>query len=209
MMGVLLLLVAYLLGSIPTSVWVGKSFYGIDVREHGSNNAGATNTFRVLGKTAGSIVFIVDVLKGTVAVVLMIWATKEVDGQLASLLRIGAGVLAVLGHVFPIFAGFRGGKGVATSLGVILALAPIAAVLCMAVFLIIWLGSNYVSLGSIIAASCFPLMQFFIYPDDTIVTVFSILLATLVIWAHRKNIQRLKEGNETKTFAFRKKTIEH
>lgn len=203
---IIFLLLAYLLGSVPTSVWVSKSFYGFDIRTKGSNNAGATNVFRVLGKKAGTFVFIVDVCKGFLAVSLMIWSTKGMAEHHTALLLITAGGLSVFGHVFPVFASFKGGKGVATSLGVILALTPQAALLCMAIFLIIWLAFNYVSLGSIIAVFFYPIFQFFLYAGQSfIITFFSIGLALLVITAHKKNIQRLRAGNETKTYAFRKK----
>ena len=200
-----LLIIAYLLGSIPSSVWIGRYFYNTDVREHGSKNAGATNTFRILGKKAGSFVFVVDVAKGALAVLIAYWFAPPIPENLRALLTIGVGIMAVVGHVFPVYAGFRGGKGVATSLGVIIALAPNAAMVSVVVFLIIWFAFNYVSLGSIIAAAVFPMAQYIIYPNDWVVTVFSVCLAVMIIALHKANILRLLAGNENKTRAFGKK----
>lgn len=202
---IILLIVAYLIGSIPTSVWVGHFFYNTDVREHGSKNAGATNTFRILGKKAGSFVFLVDVAKGTMAVLIAQWFAPSFSEDLSALLSIGAGIMAFIGHVFPVFAGFRGGKGVATSLGVIIALAPSAALVSVILFLIIWFAFSYVSLGSIIGAAIFPWVQYFIYPDDWIITIFSGFLAIMIITLHKANILRLLAGIENKTNAFAKK----
>lgn len=202
----LLILTGYLLGSIPTAIWIGKSFYGVDVRKHGSRNAGATNTFRVLGKSAGSAVFIIDVGKGFLAV----WLAHEImpndNDWLHSTVKVLSAVAAVMGHVFPVFARFKGGKGVATAFGILLALTPIAAVICFAIFLIVWLAFHYVSLGSIVAAVFYPLIQYFLDPDqDEIVMIFAILLSLTVILSHNKNIIRLLNGVETKTYAFRSK----
>jgi acyl phosphate:glycerol-3-phosphate acyltransferase len=199
-------LIAYLLGSIPTSVWVGKAFYDIDIRKYGSKNAGATNTFRVLGKAAGSFVFMVDVGKGFLAVWLMHEMIEETNSWLHSTYKILAAVAAIMGHVFPIFAGFKGGKGVATAFGILLALTPLAAAICFVIFLLIWLAVNFVSLGSIVAAFCYPLIQYFLEPEqDEIMFIFSILLSLTVIFSHRQNIIRLIHGVETKTYAFRSK----
>ena len=133
-------LMAYLLGSIPTAVWLGRAWFGIDVREHGSKNAGATNTFRVLGKKPGVFVLLIDVLKGVLAVVLpiMIWHETALGyGFTADRLQILAAIAAVAGHVFPVFAEFRGGKGVATSLGVMIGILPLSAVVCLGIFITI------------------------------------------------------------------------
>jgi glycerol-3-phosphate acyltransferase PlsY len=198
--------IAYLLGSIPTAVWIGRAKYGIDVREHGSKNAGATNTFRILGKKAGVTVLSIDVLKGFTASFLPYlfnvgaWQSEELIT-----VQILASILAVVGHVFPIFAGFRGGKGVATSLGVIIGLHPPAAGICIAVFLIVFIVSNYVSLGAICAAFTFPASIYFIFGITSIwLNGFSLLLAALVIIAHRKNIKRLIDGNENKMNLFKR-----
>lgn len=205
MTSVSLLIVAYLLGSIPTSVWVGQYFYNTDVREHGSKNAGATNTFRVLGKKAGSFVFAVDVTKGALAVITAHWFAPDLSENMNAVLNIGVGIMAFIGHVFPLYAGFRGGKGVATSLGVIIALAPSAALVSVIIFLIIWLSFSYVSLGSIIGAAIFPVAQYLIYPDEWIITIFSVFLAFIIIALHKTNIVRLLAGIENKTNAFAKK----
>src|ERR1700740_2919718 len=145
---ILLILSAYVLGSIPTAVWIGKLFYGIDVREFGSGNAGATNTFRVLGKKAGIPVLIIDILKGFGAVCLAHFGNYSVGAPEFINFQIALGVSSLLGHIFPILAGFRGGKGVATLLGVVLAVQPGAASLALVVFLIVLLSFNYVSLAS-------------------------------------------------------------
>jgi glycerol-3-phosphate acyltransferase PlsY len=205
MIPIIFVFVAYLLGSIPTSIWVGRAFYDVDIRKHGSRNAGATNTFRVLGKSAGSFVFLIDVGKGFLAIWLMHEMTKDMnDAWLHSTFKILAAVAAVLGHVFPVFAGFKGGKGVATAFGILLALTPLAAGICFVVFLLVWLASNFVSLGSIIAAFFYPIIQFFLEIDqDEIMFIFSIILSLTVIFSHRKNMLRLINGVETKTYAFR------
>ena len=199
---------AYLLGSIPTAVWVGKAKYNLDVREHGSKNAGATNTFRVLGKKAGVVVLSVDVLKGTFAVLLpfLVNTYAWTDDHLIHL-KIVSGVLVVLGHIFPVFAGFNGGKGVATSLGVILGIHPQAALICIAIFLIVFIASNYVSLGAIITSISFPLLVEFVFDNkNTYLLIFSIILSSAVVILHHNNIKRLIKGNENKMSLFKKKT---
>jgi glycerol-3-phosphate acyltransferase PlsY len=199
-------LIAYFLGSIPTAVWIGRMKYGIDVREHGSKNAGATNTFRVLGKKAGITVLIIDIIKGFLAAFLPFlchvgaWQSDELIT-----VQILAAVMAVVGHVFPLFAQFRGGKGVATSLGVIIGIHPPAAGICIAVFLLVFIISQYVSLGAICASVIFPVSIYWIFGIKSIwLNGFSIFLATLVIIAHKKNIQRLIAGNENKMNLFKK-----
>lgn len=202
----LLALIGYLLGSIPTAVWVGKLKYGMDVREHGSKNAGATNTFRVLGQKAGIIVLLVDVFKGASAVLLpyFLFSYSWTDDTLIHL-KIIAGISAVLGHIFPLFAQFNGGKGVATSLGIIIGLQPIAALVCLFVFLVIFVLFNYVSLGAIIAAITFPfVVEFLLNNTNLALRVFSIILAIAVVASHHKNIKRLLEGNENKMNLFKK-----
>lgn len=197
---------AYFLGSIPTAVWIGKAKYGVDVRELGSKNAGATNTFRVLGKKAGKVVLMIDVLKGMLAVMLPFFILPyHFEAPELTHVQLVATFLAVLGHVFPIFAGFRGGKGVATSLGVIIGLQPIAALICLGVFLVVFMVSNYVSLGSISASVCFALLLWFGFEIKTIaLPIFGTLLAAIVIFAHRKNIIRLLHGEENKMNLFKR-----
>ena len=200
------ILIAYLLGSIPTAVWVGKAKYGIDVREHGSKNAGATNTFRVLGKKPGIVVLLVDICKGIIAASLpLILFADKLDEQEVANAQVLAALAAVIGHVLPVFAGFKGGKGVATSLGVIIGVHPITALICLAAFLIVFIGFQYVSLGAITSALLFPLIIIFVFEEQTPMVVgFSILLSAAVIFAHRKNIVRLLHGNENKMNLFKK-----
>lgn len=197
---------AYFLGSIPTAVWIGKARYGIDVREHGSKNAGATNTFRVLGKKAGKVVLSIDVLKGILAVLIPYFVLPySFDAPELTHVQLLASFLAVFGHVFPVFAGFKGGKGVATSLGVIVGLQPIAAGICLLIFLLVFILSNYVSLGSIVSAVVFAALLWFAFPIHTYaLPVFGSVLAAVVIFAHRKNIQRLLHGNENKMNLFKR-----
>lgn len=200
---------AYFLGSIPTSIWIGQYAKGIDIRHHGSKNAGATNTFRVLGKKYGWWVLIFDILKGTLAANLphffsedLFWGYKD---EMLILQLIG-GFAAVIGHVFPIFADFRGGKGVATSLGIVLGINPPAAFVCLSIFLVVFITTRYVSLGAIISALCFPIVSYFFIHDDTrIMIIFTVVLSILVIWAHRKNIDRLLKGAENRMNLFSKK----
>ena len=147
--GTIAMAIAYLVGSIPTSVWWGRAFFGIDVREHGSRNAGATNTFRVLGPKAGVPVLLIDILKGFLPVRLLPNFTElEPDTAPWMWFRVALVSAAVIGHLYPVFAGFKGGKGVATSLGGVLAVHPGAAAICVAVFAVVFLLSRYVSLGS-------------------------------------------------------------
>jgi len=200
-------LIGYLLGSIPTAVWVGKAWHGIDVREHGSKNAGATNTFRVLGKKPGIVVLTIDILKGILAVLFPFLLAFLSHGSTVSSidhLQIGAAIFAVLGHMFPIFAGFKGGKGVATSLGIIIGMQPIAAAICIVVFLIVFISFNFVSLGAIVASLIFPVIVVMRHPESTEMHVFSFILAGAVILAHRKNIKRLIKGEESKMNLFKK-----
>lgn len=202
-----LIVVAYLLGSIPTSVWVGKRFYKIDVREHGSGNAGATNTFRVLGKRAGIPVLIIDILKGWVAVNLSYFFTTLDPGTAPFVnFQLILAIAALLGHIFPIYVGFKGGKGIATLLGIGVAIHPYGALICMGIFLVVLLASNYVSLGSMIAGIAFPFLVYFLFKNTVLsLNVFAIAVGLMVVFTHRKNIGRLLKHNETKTYLFKKK----
>jgi glycerol-3-phosphate acyltransferase PlsY len=199
-------LIAYLLGSIPTSVWLGKSYYGIDVREHGSKNAGATNTFRILGQKPGIIVLFIDILKGATAVLLPYFFLQyKIDYERLIQIQLLTAILAILGHVFPLFANFKGGKGVATSLGIIIGIHPPAAGICLGVFLVVFILSKYVSLGAIITAISFPLLIIFLFNVDSIwLRGFSILLGSVVVLTHKKNILRLVKGEESKMNLFKK-----
>ena len=199
---------AYLLGSIPTSVWVGKIFYGIDIREHGSGNAGATNTIRVLGWKAGLPVMIVDVLKGFAAVTLIRFVQSPPPGtdQFVNY-QLMLGGAAVIGHIFPVFARFRGGKGVATLFGMVLAISPFSTMVCAGVFLITLFLTKYVSLSSILAGFTFPVAVIVIFNTSVIsMAVFSIAVSVLLVLTHQKNIGRLLRKEESKaTFLFRNK----
>ncbi len=196
----LLIIMAYLLGSIPTAIWVSKKFYGIDIRDYGSGNSGATNTYRVLGSKWGTFVMIVDMLKGVFATSLYIflpyYLTNDWD---RTNLMIGLGLAAVLGHIFPIWAGFKGGKGVATLFGMILAIQPLVAACCVAVFLLVLYLTRFVSLSSILAGIAFAVLILYIFDDHvTLYRGFSILVALMVTLTHQKNINRLLKGTESK-----------
>lgn len=200
-LNIILVVVAYLLGSIPSAVWIGKRFYGVDVREHGSKNAGATNTLRVLGKKAALPVFIIDFLKGFAAVELSLFVPEEYRFIMQILLA----VAAVMGHIFPLYAGFRGGKGVATIAGAVLAITPLALLLSLVTFFIVLFLSKYVSLGSIIAAVAYPVYVALLYGGKGHI-IFGIVISVALIITHRKNIKRLIQGTESKTYLIRKKT---
>lgn len=202
-----MILIAYLLGSIPNAVWIGKKYYGIDIREHGSKNAGTTNMLRVLGRRAALPVFALDVLKGFVAVALL--GLLKYDDNISDIwlinLKIIAVFAAVLGHIFPVFAHFKGGKGVATLVGAVLGIHPITVLLCFGVWFIILMITHYVSLASMIAGCCFPA---FVLLSPKInhsvpLIIFSFVIAALLIWTHRKNIERLKKGTESKIYIWR------
>jgi acyl phosphate:glycerol-3-phosphate acyltransferase len=203
--GVFLLLLAYLFGSVPTAVWVSRYFYGFDIRDSGSGNAGATNTFRVLGKKAGIPVLLVDALKGWAAAMLPVWVFVDPSSPvLFENFRVLCGAAAVTGHIFPVFAGFRGGKGVATLLGVSIGMHPVAAFCCIGLFLLVLLLTHYVSLGSILSSLFYALFILVIQQathDATI--IFAISIPLLVILTHTKNIKRLLAGNESRTYLLR------
>ena len=148
----LIIFLAYLIGSIPTAVWVGRKFHGIDVREHGSKNAGATNTFRVLGRKSGWFVLIIDVLKGLAASSLPLIFAEDYSKNELLLFQISTSLVCIIGHIFPVFAQFRGGKGVASALGIIIGLNPVSACISVVIFLVVFLVSRYVSLGAIITS---------------------------------------------------------
>jgi len=204
------LLLAYLFGSIPTAVWLGQAFYGVDVREYGSGNAGATNTFRVLGIKAGIGVMTIDILKGWTATNLAYFIGASVTGPYDSTLFINyqliLGIIAVLGHLFPIFAGFRGGKGVATLFGMLLAVHFDAAMVCVIVFIVILMLTRYVSLSSILASFAFPFsIAFLFHTSVKSLLLYGICICMLVLITHQKNIERLLKGKESKVNLFHKK----
>ena len=204
-LSVVAVVLAYLAGSIPSAVWAGKVFHGIDVREHGSGNAGATNTVRVLGWKTGIPVLIFDLFKGWLAAMLPLFLdAAPADTETMMALQIVCGLAAILGHVFPVFSGFRGGKGVATTFGVLLALHPLLTLTCAGIFLIVLLASGYVSLGSMIAVAMFPILLVTLFKSPSVwLTVFAIVVAAAVIATHAKNIKRLLRGEE-KRFIRRK-----
>jgi acyl phosphate:glycerol-3-phosphate acyltransferase len=205
-LNIFLLLGAYLLGSIPTAVWIGKFFYRIDVREYGSGNAGATNTFRVLGKKAGVPVLIIDVLKGFAAVNLAYISDYSPHTNQFINLQLVLGIASLIGHIFPIFASFRGGKGIATLLGIILAVHLFAALIAIGIFIVVLIISGYVSLGSMTAAILFPLIVIGIFKETVpSLIIFSILIAIMVLITHQKNIERLLRREESKARIIKKK----
>jgi glycerol-3-phosphate acyltransferase PlsY len=203
----ILVILAYLIGSIPTSVWISKSVFKFDIRDFGSGNAGATNSFRVLGPKWGSFVMFVDVLKGVIATSLYILIPYYLSNELARTnFMIILGLAAVVGHIFPIWAGFRGGKGVATILGMALAIQPAVALLCLVVFAFTLLTTRFVSLSSMLAGVAFMVLILFIFDEkETLYRLFAIIVAFLVIVTHQKNITRLMNGTENKVPLFRKK----
>jgi acyl phosphate:glycerol-3-phosphate acyltransferase len=204
----ILIVIAYLLGSVPSAVWVSKWMYGIDIREHGSGNAGATNTFRILGKQAGSAVMIADMMKGFLAVKLSIFSHYAWTSEPFVNLQIFLGLAAVIGHIFPIWAEFRGGKGIATLFGMILSIHPIVAISLVLVFVMMLMLTRYVSLSSIAASIAFPLLILFIFnaqAQELSYRLFAIATAFLVVLTHHKNISRLISGNESKVPIFRKR----
>lgn len=201
---------AYLLGSIPTAVWFGKAFHNIDVREHGSGNPGATNTFRVLGKRAGIIVMLADIVKGMIATSLAVPLMNLGFIPEANLItfKLIFGVVAVTGHIFSIFLNFKGGKGVATLLGMMIAIHYEVALICIAIFVVTLLVSKYVSLASIISALAFPSILTFIprfKTSEPLLIIFGFFLFIVIVWTHQKNIRRILDGEENKTHLIKKR----
>ncbi len=196
----LVIALAYLIGSIATAVWAGKIFHKVDVREHGSGNAGATNVIRVLGWKTGVPVLLVDVMKGWVAAMLPVFLNMADQGSaMLTNYQIVAGLATVAGHIYPVFAGFRGGKGVATIFGVLLAIHPLVTISCFGVFLCIVLISGYVSLGSMTAGISFPILLFLFFDTPSVyLKIFSVVVALALLFTHRKNIGRLLKGEESK-----------
>lgn len=202
-----ILILAYLIGSISTAVWIGKIFHGIDVREHGSGNAGATNTIRVLGWTTGVPVLLIDVGKGLLAASLpLIFHLFDKGSAQMVNFQILSGSIAIIGHVFPVYSGFKGGKGVATTVGVLLAIAPLVTLSCLGVFLTVLLITGYVSLSSISFGIMFPVFLFIVFDTPSVwFKGFSVLIALAIIATHKKNIKRLIKGEELKFIGKKKK----
>ena len=207
----LALLTAYLLGSVPTALWVGRRFFGLaDIREHGSGNAGATNTFRVLGPKAGSAVLLIDALKGFVAAFFLpniLFSQFNLGSENIVYYRLAFGILAIVGHIYPVFAQFRGGKGVATVLGMMLGVAPATVGACLLVFIAMLLLFRYVSLASMTAGVAFALLQLLpqFRPAQPFMVWVGFVLAALLIYTHRANIGRLRAGTESRVPLFGRK----
>ncbi len=203
---IILVAIAYLIGSIPTSVWIGRRFYATDVREHGSGNSGATNSLRVLGKKAGVIVLLIDILKGWLAVVGLAYLSTYASGSSEKIhLEVALACAAIVGHILPIYVGFKGGKGVATGLGIIFAFSPIVGLLCIVVFALVFFAFHYVSVASMIGAMSFPIWMALVSKMHYgWVVAFSIFLPLIVIFMHRKNILRLMKKEESKIQLFKK-----
>lgn len=202
----LLIVLAYCIGSVPTAVWISKYFFEIDIREYGSGNAGATNTFRVLGSKWGTIVMVIDILKGVIATSLyLLLGSYYVGSELhRTNLMIGLGLAAVVGHIFPIWAGFKGGKGVATLLGMAVAIQPLVAICCIAVFLLVLYLTRFVSLSSILAGVSFMVFILFIFNEkETLYRIFAVMVALMVVLTHQKNIGRILKGTESKVPIFK------
>ena len=192
-----MIIIAYLLGSIPSAVWIGKKYYGIDIREYGSKNAGTTNMLRVLGRRAALPVFGLDFLKGFVAVTII------------DLMKYDTVFAAVVGHIFPIFANFRGGKGVATLVGAIMGVNAPLVLLCFGVWFLVLMVTHYVSLASMVAGCSFPICTLISPKVNHLVpfVVFSFIIAILLIYTHRKNIERLKAGTESKIYIWKPRHV--
>lgn len=181
--------IAYLLGSIPGGVWVGQLFHQKDIREYGSGNTGATNTFRILGPKAGIIALIIDVLKGTVATLIPIYLNTDIH-------PVFIGIFAILGHIYSVYINFKGGKAVATSAGVVLALHPLFLLIFLMVFLIILLTTSTVSVASMLAVLLAAIGSFFL--NDPIFSIVIWVLVFFIIYLHRENISRLRKGTESR-----------
>ena len=192
------LIMSYL--CIPTALIISKKYFGIDIRDYGSGNMGATNTFRVLGKRYGTIVMICDILKGMAAVSLFYFLPFYLNNELARTnFMIGLGLASVIGHVFPIFAGFKGGKGVATLFGMLLVVQPIVAICCVVVFLLALFLTRYVSLSSVLGAIMLPISVLWIWNEEEFLyRLFALIIAVMVVLTHQKNIGRILRGVETR-----------
>ncbi len=197
---VLLVVAAYIIGSIPTALWMGKMFFGIDIREHGSRNMGASNSFRIMGPLYGIIVLVIDMGKGMLAVLLAnaISPTDLLGGE-KQFWQLLFGLTGVIGHIFPVFAGFRGGKGVATLFGAVLLIQPFIALASIASFALVIFLTSYISLASIVGVIVFAACIFFAVKENNVfMKWFSAAAALLVIIMHRSNITRLLYGKENK-----------
>lgn len=183
------IILAYLLGSIPSGVWLGKALYGKDIRDYGSGNTGATNTFRIIGVKAGTIALILDVLKGVIATLIPIYMGTDIH-------PIFIGIFAILGHVFSLYINFQGGKAVATSAGVLLAIHPIYLLLFVLLFLIVLFITSTVSIASISASIAAAVFSIFL--NDPIFAAVVWLIALGIVYLHRENIDRIRKGTESR-----------
>lgn len=199
---VIAVILAYLMGSIPTAVWVGKGFHGIDVREHGSGNAGATNVIRILGWKTGVPVLLIDMVKGCLAALLPLFMHLAPAGSAQLInLQIFTGLTAITGHMFPVFAGFKGGKGVATAAGAIAAIHLPVTLVCLGVFILVFIITGIVSVSSMSAGIVLPVMLFTFFETPSLLfKIFSIFIAAALFVTHRNNIKRLLKGEEKRLF---------
>lgn len=200
---ILIILLSYLAGSIPTSIIVSKLFFGFDIRERGSGNAGGTNAFRIMGWKVGLAVMIFDLGKGVLAAYLISQLRVDLLTWPMVYVQIIAGSAAVIGHIWTIFAGFRGGKGVGTAAGMLLVLYPISFIICLLIFFTVLLITRYVSVSSMSAAMALPIVllllnSVFHRPLSSPLLVLAITMAILIVFTHRSNIQRLIRGNENR-----------
>lgn len=199
---VLMLLGGYLLGSIPSAVWIGKIFYGVDVRTQGSGNAGTTNVLRVLGAKAALPVFIIDILKGYAAVSLVALGDFAEGSPAWLYMKMALCAAVVLGHMYPVFAGFRGGKGVATLVGCMFAFSTGGILLSLATFFVIVATTHYVSVGSMVGGLLLPFYSALTGDGDWRLMIFMACISLLLFYTHRTNIGRLLHGTENKTYLF-------
>lgn len=204
---VLAFVLAYLLGSIPSAVWIGKRFHNIDVREHGSGNAGTTNTIRVLGWATGIPVLLIDIAKGWLASMLPVFFhLAEPGSALITNLQLMTGIVAIFGHILPVFAGFRGGKGVATVFGVFLALQPLLTLCVIAVFLTVFFITGIVSVSSMSAGVSFPVLLLVFFDTPSLLfKIFAIIVGAALLVTHRENIRRIWRGEEKRLLKYGKK----
>lgn len=210
-------IICYLIGAIPSSLWTGKLFFGVDIRDHGSGNAGATNTFRILGWKAGTGVLLFDFGKGLLCTTLVYRLAYNIGSgpvsfysgwEVEPMLLIISGMGAVIGHMFPIYARFSGGKGAATACGMLYGIEPVSISISLALFLIVMFSTRYVSLGSITAAIVYPFSQLilrygFNWEIDGSIILFSSAIALGIVIKHKGNIKRLIQGNENRINSFK------
>jgi acyl phosphate:glycerol-3-phosphate acyltransferase len=210
------LLASYLIGSIPSSIWVGKIYKKIDIRNYGSGNAGATNTFRILGWKAGAVVLLIDLAKGFLCTAVISQLAYLIGSgpvapavwEMDSFLKITCGAFAVIGHMFPLYASFEGGKGAATAAGMLYGIEPLSISISVVIFITIIFATRYVSLGSMIASIIYPISQiilirYFDWPIDISVVIFSSILALGIVAKHHGNIKRLLNGTENRISSFK------